>query len=99
MNGGNIVTVKPINPPADRADVNIESEYAKAGWYPDPEHDGVRLWNGRSWSPLSREVTLFEAGLGGPLILHGASSPDYSRCSVARLSKRGQEKTWPATAQ
>jgi hypothetical protein len=51
------------------------------------------------WSPLSREVSLLEAGLGGPLVRHGASSPDYSQRSVARLSKRGQEKTWPATAQ
>jgi hypothetical protein len=99
MNGGIIVTVKLPEPAADRAGVNNESAYPKAGWYPDPEHDGVRLWNGRGWSPLSREVILFEAGLGGPLVLHGTTSPDYSQRSVARLSKRGQEKTWPAIAQ
>jgi hypothetical protein len=99
MNGGNIVTVKLSEGPADRADVNIKGAYAKAGWYPDPEHDGVRLWSGRGWTPLSREASLFEAGLGGPLVLHGRISPDYSHRSVAKLSRRGQEKTWPATAQ
>jgi hypothetical protein len=40
-----------------------------------------------------------EAGLAGPVVLHGILSPDYSYRSVAQLSKRGQEKTWPAIAQ
>lgn len=46
-----------------------------------------------------RGPAFFEAGLGGPLVLHGRMGPGYSYRSVAELSKRGQERTWPATAQ
>ena len=59
----------------------------------------VKLSEPTSDSPLRREVGLYEAGLGGPLVLHGTADRDYSYRSVARLSKRGQDATWPATAQ
>jgi Protein of unknown function (DUF2510) len=79
--------------------MNVKDTYVKAGWYPDPGTSGVRFGNGRSWGALGHEVNLLEAGPGGPLVLHGTVDPDYSYRAVARLSRRDQETTWPATAQ
>lgn len=56
---------------------------------------------------VDAKLALLEAGLAGPLVVHGTTDPDYSYRSVARLSKRSYrfesgkpgEMTWPAIAQ
>jgi hypothetical protein len=46
-----------------------------------------------------RRPVILAAGLGGALVRPELLGADYSYRSVAGLSKRGQERTWPATAQ
>jgi Protein of unknown function (DUF2510) len=58
-----------------------------AGWYPNPEGDGLRFWDGRGWSTLKAETELLESGSGGRFVVTGADPHlDYSYQAVARLT-------------
>jgi hypothetical protein len=86
------------------ADIRLVSEQrstAKPGWYPNPEGEGLRLWNGRGWSGLSADAELIELGSGGRLqVRAGNPEVDYSYQAVSRLNKRRRpplEHTLPPT--
>ena len=73
---------------------------AAAGWYPNPEGDGLRFWDGRAWSTLKGETELVESGSGGQFLVRGGDPRlDYSYRAVARLARdrpRPGSETWAA---
>jgi hypothetical protein len=73
---------------------------AAAGWYPNPEGDGLRFWDGRSWSTLKGGTELLESGAGGQFLVRGADPHlDYSYQAVARLAghrPRPGSESWAA---
>jgi hypothetical protein len=80
--------------------VEPQGTSAAAGWYPNPEGDGLRFWDGRAWSTLKGKTELLESGSGGHFIVNGGDPRlDYSYRAVARLARhrpRPGSETWAA---